>query len=486
MTVSTVDLTRSHAQDLTALAFAGHPSYFISETLLSEDESLYPKQEEMGRSLVANPRTAVVGCNSSGKDYTTARLVLWWMETHSPAKALVYGPTTRQVNDIVFSEMRSAYRFRPRIDGYSYKGVMYETSAGGYRIEGENRAIGFATRNSTGSTEYFNLQGFHSPNLLVVITEAHAITQAEYDAVIRLHPTRVIMTGNAFVQSGPFYDAFYDKADAWYQIRIDAWDTPNLQGGDVPGMVTQSDIDEAEREWGVNSPLYQGSIQAIFPDNLEDMLVPLHDAQAAADRSAIADAVGQPRVAALDVAGPGQDLTVLLFRQGPLARYLWQGHEPDTMATARRSLDICLAERVQYLVVDDAGIGGLVTERMRLLQKEEPIYRDIIVVAFNGGSKPKNPRKFSNANDEIYWRTRLWLSQPDSSIPNDRKLIGQLTARKYETDPKGRIVIESKRVMRKRGLKSPDEADALAMTMAVQVMSGNQDFGAEKAESLWR
>lgn len=479
----TSTFSRPHAQEVLALALRDNPDFFVSDIL---GATIYPKQVEMARALHSEPRIAVVGCNSSGKDYMTARLVIAWMNTHSPARALVYGPTTRQVDGIVFSEMRTAFYAAPRIDGHKIKGRMYDTSNRGYEISKESIAIGFATSATPGSDgQVFNLQGFHSPNLLVVITEAHAISQAEYDAVLRLQPARVLMTGNAFVQSGPFYDAFYDKSEGWYQIHIDAYDTPNLNGGNIPGMITQEAIDEAEREWGVDSPLYQGSIMARFPDNLEDMLCPLHDVNAAAARTAPADAPGQPRIAGLDVAGPGTDKTVLLFRQGPLARYLWRGHEPDTMTTARRALDISLKERVQYLVVDDAGIGGRVVERMRLILAEEPLYKTIRVVAFNGGAKAKNAR-FFNANAEIYWRTRLWLNEHDSDIPNDRVLMGQLTARKYDINPKNQIVVESKRDMRKRGLsKSPDEADALAMTMAVRVRDTGMDIESARKESLW-
>ena len=479
----TTTLSRPLAQDIAAATLRELPEFFVTDVLGSP---IYSKQIEMARAVQAHRRVSVVGCNSSGKDYMAARLVLWWMNTRHPARALVYGPTTRQVDGIVFSEMRASFSTAPAIDGYKMKGRIYETSNRGYEVSKESVAIGFATNATPGADgQVFNLQGFHSPNLLVILTEAHAITQAEYDAVLRLQPARVLMTGNAFVQSGPFYDAFYDKSEDWHQIHIDAWDTPNLNGGDIPGMVTQEAIDEAEREWGIDSPLYQGSIMARFPDNLEDMLCPLHDVNAAASRTAPEDAPGQPRIAGLDVAGPGTDKTVLIFRQGPQVRYLWRGHEPNTMTTARRALDISLKERVQYLVVDDAGIGGRVVERMRLILAEEPLYKAIHVIAFNGGAKARNSR-FFNANAEIYWRTRLWLNEQDSSIPNDRLLMGQLTARKYDVNPKNQIVVESKRDMRKRGLsKSPDEADALAMTHAIRIReSTNTEAGARK-ESLW-
>ncbi len=101
----TSSLARPHAQDLVSLAFRDNPEFFITDALGSP---IYSKQVEMARAVQSERRVSVVGCNSSGKDYMAARLVLWWMNTRLPARALVYGPTTRQVDGIVFSEMRTS------------------------------------------------------------------------------------------------------------------------------------------------------------------------------------------------------------------------------------------------------------------------------------------------------------------------------------------------------------------------------------------
>jgi hypothetical protein len=162
------------------------PVTFVREVL---KERPYSKQVEQSR------RVSVVGCNGSGKDWAAARAVLWWTQSRTPAKAIVTGPTTRQVDDIVWNEIRAAYGQAPdRLAGRMFRSSRYE-------LDEQSFALGFATNSP------YNLQGFHSPNLLVVITEAHAVREADINAIRRLNPTRLLMTGNPFITAGSFYDS---------------------------------------------------------------------------------------------------------------------------------------------------------------------------------------------------------------------------------------------------------------------------------------
>ena len=118
---------------------------FFKKVLKAEP---YDKQVEMLDEVSQRRRVSVVGCNGSGKDWTAGRVVLWWMHTRSPSKAVVTGPTTRQVNDIVWSELRRAFQEA----GGSLDGRLFRTSR--YEAEGQGFAIGFSTNSP------YNLQGF--------------------------------------------------------------------------------------------------------------------------------------------------------------------------------------------------------------------------------------------------------------------------------------------------------------------------------------
>ena len=87
----------------------------------------YSKQEDVLRGVAESRRTSVVGCNGSGKDWAAARAVLWWLHTRSPSKAVVTGPTSRQVDHIVWNEIRHAYAGSAgRLKGRMFKTSRYE------------------------------------------------------------------------------------------------------------------------------------------------------------------------------------------------------------------------------------------------------------------------------------------------------------------------------------------------------------------------
>ena len=102
-------------------------------------ERPYDKQVEMLRAVANRRRVSVVGCNASGKDWAAARIVLWWLHSRAPAKAIVTGPTSRQVDEIVWHEIRTAYSgAEGKLDGR-----MFRTSR--YEIDEQTFALGFAT-----------------------------------------------------------------------------------------------------------------------------------------------------------------------------------------------------------------------------------------------------------------------------------------------------------------------------------------------------
>ena len=101
-------MTLSHAEKRFLVDHSrADPDYFWESVLGCT--TVYDKQLEMARAVRDHNRVAVVGANGTGKDWQSARLMLWWMATRYPAICVVLGPTHRQVSDIVWKEARSAY-----------------------------------------------------------------------------------------------------------------------------------------------------------------------------------------------------------------------------------------------------------------------------------------------------------------------------------------------------------------------------------------
>ena len=423
-----------------------NPGYFWKWTLGSE--TVYDKQIQMVEAVRDHNRVAVVGANGTGKDWQAARIMLWWQSVYNPAITVVLGPTHRQVSDIIWKEARSAY-LSPRMP---LGGQMYRTA----RWEHDDRhyAVGFSTDNE------YNIQGFHSPNLLVIVTEAHNVEQSHIDAVKRLNPARMLLTGNAFASSGEFYDAFHGDGDLYHTIEIAASDTPNIQQGRevIPGMVTVGQVEERKREWGEESALYIASVLGRFPDNLEDAIVPRSLLLEAVERQLEPDG---PALLSCDVARFGADKTVVYRRQGNVCRLVWKSQGRDTQEVAGHLKMMAEDDPdVTAIIVDDTGVGGGVTDR---LNEENVAGGRVRITAFNGGEKAKRSDRYVNAIAEAWLELGQAFRDGMIDIDDNPAVIAQLSARRYTVQGDRRIKLESKDDFKKRSSGSPDDADALAM-----------------------
>ena len=468
------------AEDFTR--YRNDPVGFVRD-VLGEAGMPYSKQVEMLKAMVDHRRISVVGANASGKDWTAARAVLWWMETQEEPKCVVTGPTQRQVEDVVWQEMREAYAVAPERLG----GKMLTSK---YRIDENRFAIGFSTNKAC------NIQGFHAQNLLVVVTEAHAMPQDQMDAIKRLHPKRLLLLGNAMSLDGEFHDSHHAKQHIYKRFRISAYDTPNFTGenGGVPGIITPEDAEELALDWSEDHPFYASAVLAEFPDAQEDSLVGREAVEAAmqrwegeeskthlspGERSARDSAAGEglldpnlPVYVGVDVGRFGFDKSAICVRQGERVFDLRSFTKVDTMRLVHEVQQTLRTWGAEAVFVDEGGVGGGVVDRLRELG--EPVYG----VHF-GGRAPHRTR-FYNMRSEFFWELRMLLNDGLLALPRDEELAGQLISLRYDVSSSGQVRLQGKREMRKRGLPSPDKADALALAFLVPpsfgIWTGTEPF----------
>lgn len=417
------------------------PGVFLAKVLGADP---HPAHLGIAGALAANSRVSVVGCNGSGKDWTSGRLILWWLSTRYPAKVVVLAPTHRQVHDIVWRECRTAYhnaavplggRMLPRDSRLEY--------------DDEHFAVGFAVDDA------FNIQGFHSPHLLAVLSEAHGIPQDQHDAVRRLNPSAIMMTGNALGSAGgEFYESHHERSDLWKTLTIGAHD---IIDDPRPGMLTREQVAERAEEWGEDSPLYISAVLAQWPDNSDETLVSVADARAAVERDLDP---GSEVVLGVDVARYGSDASVIYMRRGPCARLVHRQVGASTMTLVTEVVRAIEELKPQRVVVDVVGVGAGVYDRL----KELPLPASCQVVAFQAGASPRDKTRYVNAIAECWWGMSQAFRRGTIDIEDDKRLIAQVTSRRYTERSDRTVALESKDDIRKRGGRSPDEADALAMT----------------------
>jgi len=168
----------------------------------------------------------------------------------------------------------------------------------------------------------------------------------------------------------------------------------------------------------------------------------------------------EPKETGIDIARFGGDSNVVAIREGAVVRIVYESKYQDTMRTAGEIGLILEKENPSISKIDAVGIGAGSFDRL----KEQGFN----VAEIIGGSSPRDKERFYNARSENHWGFREKLEAGLVDLPNDTELISELCGIKYKIMSDRRIKVESKEEMKKRGLKSPDKADAVIMSFIGQ------------------
>lgn len=412
---------------------------------------VWDKLNDICQSIVENKRTVVRSGHGVGKSWLMARLAIWFLTVYKPSKVITTAPVWSQVEKILWKEIRLAYSESIANLG----GEILQTE---WKVSEDCFAIGISTNEKIDQRQYgaTQMQGYHSPNLLFLLDEAAGVPSEIWMAATSLLTSdnnKIIAIGNPASPSGTFFDAF--KSPIWNKIHISCFDHPNVREGRmiIPGCVTKDWIDERKIEWGEDSPLYKAKVLGEFPTESSDTLIPLSWVERAVENSlAVKDGVIR---LGCDVARYGEDETVIYHRDGLHFELEEVTNKKSTTDTTGRLISTHNRLVASVSAVDDTGVGGGVTD----MAKE----RGIQVEPINFGSPAIDSERFANLKAEMYWMLREEFEKTTLSIPSDSILINQLASIRYGYTSKGQIRIESKDDMKKRGQKSPDRADALAI-----------------------
>lgn len=168
-------------------------------------------------------------------------------------------------------------------------------------------------------------------------------------------------------------------------------------------------------------------------------------------------------VIGVDPARFGDDRTSIVRRRGRVAYKLESYTKKDTMEVAGIVHLIIKQEKPTKVFIDVGGLGAGVVDRLREMGYEK------IIVAVNSGEKALDQNKYFNKRAEMWGEMKGWLSDAPCQIPDSDTLHADLCAPSYKFDSNTRVQLEKKEDIKKRGLRSPDEGDALALTFAYPV-----------------
>jgi hypothetical protein len=430
-------------------------------------------------------RIAIRSAHGPGKTCVVAWMVWAMLLTRFPQKTVATAPTKGQLFDGLFVEILSwGNRLPPVLKAlYNFKSDRIELIAA--------PSESFFTARSARPEMPEALQGIHSEHVLIVADEASGIPEPIFEAgsgSMSGDNAITMLLGNPVRTSGLFFDVFNKMSDMWktYHIRAASVDWPT---GIPSERVIPDFVEDIARRYGEESNAYRIRVLGEFPKGDENTVVPFELVESSRMRD-IVTVPGSPCVWGVDVArfGSARNALAVRTKRELISIEVWEG--VDLMQTSGRIKAkwdaTMISERPQTILIDVNGLGGGVVDRLNEL--------GLPVRGINVAESANIDDRFHRLRDELWWRVREWFEGRDVKLPPPTNkehdpveiTVSELVKPTYKFQSSGKIKVESKDEMRKRGVPSPDLADAFMLTFAedVSILMGGRYGGAAWNEEL--
>jgi phage terminase large subunit len=426
-------------------------------------------------------RVAAPSGRAMGKSRLDAGEALYFAATRPGSLVVLLAPTFKQIQKILWEELRSLY-YAAKMPLGGYCATLANTGA---RLGNGSRIFGI-----TGSKPE-DIAGIRSPRMLVICDEASGIEDPIFTTLDGnlAGGGWMLLTGNPTRGTGYFREAC--RSPRFRRVHLPSTASPNVISGEVlvAGIATREWVEERKQEWGEDSPLYKIHVLGQFVELAEGRLFSEAMVKAAEEAWSETPAAGR-LVVAIDPAGESGDGDESAFacRMGKkvveiVAR---RGLTPDAHVVdvlgligkyvrGRRTP----ANRPLVVVDRDGYVGAKVYAALGAYQSRHEHAFELRGV--RGGERAKRrPFEFDRVRDEV------WLSLVDAfrdglAIPEDLKLERELAAIKLERHVSGRTKVTSKDNLRRELGRSPDRADALALSAFVSDVVVSHDMAPSKA-----
>lgn len=409
-----------------------------------------PWQQDVLLSIESFRRTAVRSGHGVGKTRLAASVVHWFMATRGYPRIRCTANTEKQIMSVLWAELATVNRQAKNRELFDYSRTSFRLKAAPETHFAE--AIAWSAENS----EAF--AGIHSENVLYIFDEASAIDDIIWEVsqgAMTSPNARWLVLGNPTRNTGKFHECFgrnkWQEGDTdtsrWHSFTVSCFDSPR---------VGQEYVNEVEREYGKDSDPYRVRVLGLPPMQEEQQFIPVDLFETALYKN-VASLKHEPRILGVDAAAFGDDANALVERKGRNASLIKRIRGQDTMKTVgdimkARQDAIDSGEPYDAIPVDVIGIGRGIYDRLI----EQGVSEAIPV---NVAEKPRL-ENCKNLRAELWYRCKDWLKEGHIAEEFREDLIGP----QYSFDSNGRLVIERKEDMKKRGLASPDIADALCLT----------------------
>lgn len=407
-------------------------------------------QEKVLKAVPLHDRISIRSGHGVGKGAMISFLTLWAILTHNDVKVPIAANSQNQLRDNNWPEIAKWAKLLP------------EPLRQRVKIQSDrifittDPASAFAVRRTATKEKPEALQGLRGAFSLYLIDEASGIPDVVFEVAqgaLSSPGAKAILFSNPTRTSGFFYDTHHKLRHRWKCFHVNSEDVPRATGH----------IQDIIDAYGKGSNRYRVRVLGEFPTKDDETVIPLELVLAAQKRPHLEDLPIYP-VWGVDVARFGDDSSALAKRRGnKMMEPIKEWRDTDTMQTAgiimREYQQTPADDRPHEILVDVIGLGAGVVDRLDEL--------GLPVRGINVGESPAADAQYMRLRDELWFLGREWFMGRDCYFhAEDEKTVSELVNPTYDFHSNGRIVVESKKDMKKRGVPSPNRADAFLLTFA--------------------
>lgn len=417
-------------------------------------------------------REGISSGHGIGKSVLIAMLVIWLMSTRRNAKGTVTANTNDQLEKKTWAALRTWL-------GYCLTAHWFEINSAIMYRKGA-RSSWFCAPQSCAeeNSEAFAGQHAKDSSSFYMFDEASAIPPKIWEVAeggLTDGEPFIFAFGNPTRNTGKFHHAVFGAGrDRWTSHVIDSRDCK---------FANKALIDEWVADYGEDSDFVKVRVRGLPPSADEAQYIELERIQGA-QRRMVEPLRDEPLIAGVDVSGGGSAWTVCRLRRGTNARYQpirisgekSRDRSHIVSVLAERLSDASPERRIHAMFVDTA-FGAAVVERLRALG-----YAQVHEVNFGAALTP-DPQCL-NYRAFMWKRLKDWLPKGGIEL-SDHRLATDLGNPGYHLNQKNQLVLESKDSMQRRGVASPDDGDALALTFARAVAPALREPGPYKPPGRW-
>lgn len=399
-------------------------------------------------------REAVASGNGIGKSSLVAWLILWAMSTHEDTRGVVTANTETQLRSKTWPELSKWYRLFIAKDLFKLTATALFSAQKGHDKTWRVDAIPWSKDNPEAFAGLHN-QG---KRILIIMDEASAI----YDEIWRVTEgavtdadTEIIWAvfGNPTRNQGRFFDCFHKDRFTWNGRQIDSRTVK---------VSNKETIRQWEEEYGADSDFFKVHVRGMFPSVSDNQFISMEIAEAALKREPeLKSYEFAPGIIGVDPAWTGGDLLAIAYRQGIYSTILETIPKNDNdMEVARKIARYQDSFKADNVFIDMGYGTGIYSAGQEMGRKWR-------LVSF---AEAASSQEYANKRAEMWGEMKKWL-QEGGSI-DDKDLAEELTGPEAFITRTGKLQLEAKQDMKRRGISSPNKADALALTFAFPVRAG--------------